>query len=154
MSTISPAFALLNSYDPTNPAASLDSALTSSGLSDTYYQQGVAGTASPAPGTQGPTAAPLATGLPTVSSNSTSPNLYQQSLQSLQQWSAQQLITAALSGGPSSASPTSDSSDLVSTLESWAQQQAAQQQAQQQSALNAAQNAIDAATQPTVDASA
>ncbi|MBV8490680.1 MAG: hypothetical protein JO199_09135 [Candidatus Eremiobacteraeota bacterium] len=151
MSTIAPAFSLLNNYDPTNPASSLDSALTNAGLADTYYQQGIAGTPRPAPGAQAPTTVPLATGAPSAYNRSTSPNLFQQSLASLTSWSAQQLITSAIGG--SSAAATS-AQDLTTSLENWAQLQQSQQAAQRQASLAAAQRALNAAELPTVNATA
>jgi hypothetical protein len=142
MSGISPTASLLSSYDPTNPS-SIDSALTSSNLSDSYYSQGANGTGTNDPGTESPTTVPLTQ--PTPSSVSTSgPNVYQQALSSLQEWSDQTLITSALSGGTSTSGD--DSSSLISTLESAAEAQQATQAAQQQAALAAAQTALNAGT--------
>ncbi len=90
------AVSLLNSYDPTNPS-SIDSSLTGSGLSDSYYTQGANGS-SAAPGTESPTTVPLVSPTPatTAATGSTGPNVYQQALSSLQQWSDQTLIESAL----------------------------------------------------------
>jgi len=147
MSGISPTSSILSSFDPTNPT-SIDSSLTGAGLSDGYYQQGVNGTSTNDPGTEGPTAAALVSPTPSASaassSTSSGPNAYQQALSSLQEWSAQTLITSALSDGSSTSSD--DTSSLVSTLEAAAESQQATQNAQQQAALTAAQNALSAGT--------
>jgi hypothetical protein len=145
MSGISPAASLLNSYDPTNPS-SIDSSLTGAGLSDSYYAQGLNGTGSYDPGTQGPTAAVPVAATTTPASVSSGPNVYQQALSSLQEWSDQTLIVSALGGGSTTSSPNDDSSSVVSGLEAAAEAQQATQAAQQQSALAAAQAALNAGT--------
>ncbi|HTX60430.1 MAG TPA: hypothetical protein VMH02_12250 [Verrucomicrobiae bacterium] len=166
--SVSPALSLLNSYDPTNPS-SIDSSLTGAGLSDSYYQQGLNGTSTYDPGTEGPLASSATAGTSTstastapstsgtsnsTASSSTSPglNVYQQSLASLDQWVAQTLITSALAGPSTGSSAGDDSSSVVSELEAAAEAQAQTQAQQQQSALAAAQSALDAGT--NVDTSA
>ena len=142
MSGISATSSLLSAYDPTNPA-SIDSALTSSNLSDSYYAQGANGTGTNDPGTESPKTVALAQ--PTPSSVASSgPNVYQQALSSLQEWSDQTLITSALSSGASTSGD--DSSSLISTLEAAAQSQQATQAAQKTAALAAAQTALNAGT--------
>lgn len=143
MSLISPTASLLNSFDPTNPT-SIDSSLTGAGLSDSYYAQGANGT-SAAPGTESPTTAPLLQPTPatTAATGATGPNVYQQALSSLQQWSDQTLITSALGGSSGSGD---DSTSVTSSLEAAAETQASTQAAQQQAALAAANAALNAGT--------
>jgi hypothetical protein len=142
---ISTAASLLNSFDPTNPT-SIDSSLTGAGLSDSYYAQGANGT-SVAPGTESPTTAPLLQPTPatTAATGATGPNVYQQALSSLQQWSDQALITSAL-GEDSSSGSGDDSTSVTSSLEAAAETQASTQAAQQQAALAAANAALNAGT--------
>jgi hypothetical protein len=138
------AASLLNSYDPTSPS-SIDSSLTGAGLSDSYYAQGANGT-SAAPGTESPTTAPLLTPTPstTGATGATGPNVYQQALASLSQWSDQTLIQSALGGSTTGAGD--DSSSVTSSLEQAAEAQASTQAAQQQAALAAANSALNAGT--------
>jgi hypothetical protein len=139
------AASLLNSYDPTNPS-SIDSSLTGAGLSDSYYAQGANGT-SAAPGTESPITVPLVSATPatTAATGTTGPNVYQQALSSLQQWSDQTLIQSAL-GGSSTGSAGDDSSSVTASLEDAAEAQASSQAAQQQAALAAANSAMTAGT--------
>jgi hypothetical protein len=144
---ISATSSLLNSYDPTNPS-SIDSSLTGAGLSDSYFAQGANGTAA-APGTESPTTVPLVGPTPatTAATGASGPNVYQQALSSLQQWSAQTLIESALgSGSTGSSSSPDDSSSVTSSLEAAAETQASTQAAQQQAALAAANSALAAGT--------
>ncbi len=142
------AVSLLNSYDPTNPS-SIDSSLTGSGLSDSYYTQGANGS-SAAPGTESPTTVPLVSPTPatTAATGSTGPNVYQQALSSLQQWSDQTLIESALGGSSTGSAGSSgdDSSSVSTSLEDAAEAQASAQAAQQQAALAAANSALSAGT--------
>ncbi len=150
VSSIPAAISLLNAYDPANPA-SLEPALSTAGLSQSYFAQGAAGTAPYDPGTQGPVASTAASG-PKPSASSV-PNIYQQSLASLQQWSSQTLITSALFGAATPGSTSSNSSsDLTTALENAAQQQQAAWAAQHQAALSAAQAALNAGTQVNTSA--
>jgi hypothetical protein len=142
------AASLLNSYDPTNPST-IDSSLTGAGLSDSYYAQGANGT-SAAPGTESPTTVPLVSPTPatTAATGTTGPNVYQQALSSLQQWSDQTLIESALGGGSTGTVGGSgdDSSSVTTSLEDAAEAQTSAQAAQQQAALSAANSALTAGT--------
>jgi hypothetical protein len=147
MSGISPTSSLLSSYDPTNPT-SIDSSLTNSGLADSYYAQGVNGTAA-APGSESPTTVPLVEPTPSTTAATgagTGPNVYQQALASLKTWSDTTLITSALGGSSSSSSSGDDSSSITDSLEQAAETQQSTNQAQQQAALNAANSALAAGT--------
>jgi hypothetical protein len=146
MSTTGISSSLLNAYDPTNPS-SLDSALSSAGVSDAYYQDGVNGTDLSDPGVNGPTGASIsvaANNALATAASSSGPNIYQQALASLQEWSDQTLITGALSGPSSITAAPDDSSAVTSSLEAAAEAQQSAQAAQQQSALAAAQAALSA----------
>jgi hypothetical protein len=143
---ISAASSLLNSYDPSNPS-SIDSSLTGAGLSDSYYTQGANGT-SAAPGTESPTTVPLVSPTPatTAATGATGPNVYQQALSSLQQWSDQTLIESALGGSSTAGSSGDDSSSATASLEAAAEAQASAEATQQQAAVAAANSALSAGT--------
>jgi hypothetical protein len=157
---ISGAASLLDSYDPTDPST-LDSGLTSSGLSDTYYQDGVNGVDLSDPGSSGISATSATTAsVSTASSATTSSSgtdTYEQDLEALQQWQISQLASATYDSSADAILGTSQAaafgtqayqnavySNTVNELDAAAAQQNQEQAAAQQAALTAANNAINA----------